>query len=224
MTEKKTPVRKIHYLETDCYKDVLEYIIEGIEYSIKRTSEDYENSPEGLMDIKILQEGIYGTALIAMQNYIDLTIANCYRATYSHSSNISELPKYAEKARKNDKACEKNNTYTEIIHALANSYKHRNDLEVYCETLMHVHDSEDEQNIIDNIKTEVYRGCTQKTLNALELLSTDRFAEIYPVTKGIEILDKDYNLKNIIKHLFDFWRPKMWDMVYESINKSRYKR
>lgn len=107
MTEKKTPVRKIHYLETDCYKDVLEYIIEGIEYSIKRTSEDYENSPEGLMDIKILQEGIYGTALIAMQNYIDLTIANCYRATYSHSSNISELPKYAEKARKNDKACEK---------------------------------------------------------------------------------------------------------------------
>lgn len=218
--EKEKPATGIYYIEMDYYKHNLEYLIEGIEYSIKRISEDLDIFPDGALEIEILQESVYGTAFIAMQNYIDLTIAEFYKATYiaefTKPLEAPSLTDYAEKARKNDVICKNNKTYIELINALANSYKHRNELEVYLERIMYIDNSENKSQKTD--KNKVYHKNTNDVLSTFGLLAPDNNDYIWPASKGILILDKDYNLKNIIQHLFKYWRPRMYNMFLESKN------
>lgn len=220
MIEKDKSKTAIYIVSMDFYRDNLEYLIEGIEYSIARLLEDWKIAPDGLLNIELIEECLYGSAFIAMQNYIDLTIADFYIATYevelSKSLEVLSLQNYAEKARRNDIICKNNITYVELINALANSYKHRNELEVYLHKKINTDYSKNESKKLDNTNANVYRKKTQNILNIFGLLDPDNNDDIWPASNGILILDKDYNLKKIINHLFESWRPQVYNMFIES--------
>lgn len=213
--------RKHHYLETDNYKSNLEFLIEGIEYSINRIVQYNKEATDGLLDLEIELEGAYGLALIAMQNYINLTLVDCFTASNINSDTPKEkLHMYKEKLRtfsqeayKNDYMYESGETKVQLIVALANSYKHRNDLELYIDKIY----SNKELTLSESEKYKKgYNQNTSDVLNAFNLLESDDW-EIYPVINGMKILDNDFNLRNIINHLLNSWRPRMWEQVYESL-------
>lgn len=213
--------RKHHYLETDNYKSNLEFLIEGIEYSINRIVQYNKEATDGLLDLEIELEGAYGLALIAMQNYINLTLVDCFIASNINSDTPKEklhtlkekLRTFSQEAYKNDYMYESGETKVQLIVSLANSYKHRNDLELYIDKIY----SNKELTLSESEKDKKgYNPNTSDVLNAFNLLESDDWG-IYPVINGMEILDKDFNLQNIINHLLNSWRPRMWEQVYESL-------
>lgn len=171
--------RKHHYLETDNYKSNLEFLIEGIEYSINRIVQYNKEAPDGLLDLEIELEGAYGLALIAMQNYINLTLVDCFIASnIKWDTPKEELEKLTDKklltfsqgAYKNDYMYESGKTKVQLIVSLANSYKHRNDLELYIDKIY----SNKELTLSESEKDKKgYNPNTSDVLNSFNLLESD---------------------------------------------------
>ncbi|MEG0519305.1 MAG: hypothetical protein RR555_10640 [Bacteroidales bacterium] len=177
----------------------LRRIIVGIEKALEITCEFNEDTGGGILDVDEELESIWGLALIAMQNYINMTCVDCFII----SRPSEKLEKFSKKIRNNaSKIPQSKYTFVELIYALANAIKHRNELELQCQRILMSYNSDDEKYATE----ESYREANLKILNAFNLLvplrDTSSAWEIYPIIKGLEILDPKCKLDNIAEKLF----------------------
>ena len=193
------------------------------ENTLRRNIEGFENIisnlkllPLQIIDLNEELEYTYGLAVMAMQNYVAMTCVDCH-IIYSdlRKLNIKQLKysdldkpyiKLKEFSDNLHKAVEKipNSNYTkpELIHALANSFRHRDDLEAYYYKMNNPPTD-------DNKKKDVpYHGNTSSVLNEYNLLlpyfPEDETCLPYPVTKGLELLDENINLQKIADDLCEW--------------------
>jgi hypothetical protein len=183
--------------------DNLFRIITGIEKIVSATVKYNRETGGGVLDLNEECESIYGLALIAMQNYINMTCVDCFNI--SGNTEKKQLNKYSRSIRaEGDKILNSNYTKVELIYTLANAIKHRNELEIQCEKILWSSDSENEV----FAKKDSYDKYTLPVLNDFDLLTPLNSAscewEIYPVVKGMSILDTKWNLQRISKELCEW--------------------
>ena len=184
-------------------EDNLFRIITGIKKIVNATVKYNEETGGGVLDLNEECESIYGLALIAMQNYINMTCVDCFII----SGNIGnperkKLDKYYPSIRaQGEKIINSKYTKVELINTLANAIKHRNSLEIQCERILQSLDSE---NVLF-AKKDSYGEYTLEVLNNFNLLtplnSDSCEWEIYPVVKGMGILDTKWDLQKIAMEL-----------------------
>jgi hypothetical protein len=181
-------------------EDNLSRIITGIKRIVNATVKYNKETGGGVLDLNEEFESIYGLALIAMQNYINMICVDCF--IISGNSEKEQLENYSRIIRsEGDKILNSNYTKVELIYTLANAIKHRNSLERQCERILKSSDSENEM----FAQEHSYRPETLKVLNEFNLLTPLYSAscewEIYPVVKGMRILDTKWDLQRITKEL-----------------------
>lgn len=206
----KKTTQGIHWRVSSDRDDNLRRIIVGIEKICEITSEFNEETGGGILDGDEESESIWGLAMIAMQNYINMTCVDCF--IINGLSDKNSLDDFSKKIRKSASRIPNSEyTFVELIYALANAIKHRNELELQCERTIKSDNSDNEKYAIE----ESYRGANLTILNAFDLLTplrdTSNAWEIYPIIKGLEILDPDYNLNNIAEKLFAWAIKVKWE-------------
>lgn len=205
-----TTTQGTHWRVPSDRNDNLRRIIVGIEKTFEVTREFNEETGGGILDGDEESESIWGLALIAMQNYINMTCIDCF--IINGLSDKNALDDYSKEIRNSASIIPNSEfSFVELIYTLANAIKHRNELELQCERILMSHDSDNEKYAIE----ESYRGVNLKILNAFNLLmplrNSSKAWEIYPIIKGMEILDPDYDLHNIAEKLFAWARKVKWD-------------
>ena len=181
------------------------------ENTLRRNIEGFENIisnlkllPLQIIDLNEELEYTYGLAVMAMQNYVAMTCVDCY-IIYSdlekpYKKQLKEFSEYLPKA--GEKIPNSDYTKPELIQALANSFRHRDDLEAYYYKMNNPPTD-------DNKKKDVpYHGNTSSVLNEYNLLlpyfPEDETCLPYPVTKGLELLDENINLQKIADDLCEW--------------------
>ena len=96
-----------------------------------------------------------------------------------------------------------------MIIALANSYKHRDELEYNLEKIFL---NEDSNTNHEEVKRS-YRKATSDTLNSLNLLDTIDY-ELYPILKGVKLLDSNENIGVIFNDVLK-WKKSCWEYIYK---------
>jgi hypothetical protein len=184
-------------------EDNLFRIIIGIKKIVNATVKYNKETGGGVLDLNEEFESIYGLALIAMQNYINMICVDCFIISgNSGNPERKKLDEYYRSIRaQGEKILNSNYTKVELINTLANAIKHRNSLERQCERILQSSDSENEL----FAKKDSYDKYTLPILNDFNLLTPLDSAscdwEIYPVVKGMRILDTNWDLKRITKEL-----------------------
>lgn len=179
------------------------------ENTLRRNIEGFENIisnlkllPLQIIDLNEELEYTYGLAVMAMQNYVAMTCVDCY-IIYSdldkpYKKQLKEFSEYLPKA--GEKIPNSDYTKPELIQALANSFRHRDDLEAYYYKVNNM--------LIDNNKDVPYHRNTSSILNKYDLLlpdvPKDETCLPYPVTKGLKLLDKNINLQKIADDLCEW--------------------
>ncbi|MEA4841468.1 MAG: hypothetical protein VB110_10770 [Bacteroidales bacterium] len=131
-----------------------------------------------------------------------------------------QLNKYSRSIRaEGEKILNSKYTKVELIYTLANAIKHRNFLEIQCDRILHSSNSENEV----FAKKDSYKEYTLPVLNDFNLLTPLYSAscewEIYPVVKGMSILDTKWDLQRIAKEL------RQWgNAVKRNVNNERFKK
>lgn len=153
-----------------------------------------------------------------MQNYINMTCIDC--CIINGLSNKNDLVDYSQEIRKSASIIPNYEySFVELIYTLANAIKHRNALELQCERILMSRDSDNQKYAIEK-SHEGYNPLILNTFNLLTpLRSTSKAWEIYPIIKGMKILDHDYNLHNIAEELFAWASNVKWD-ANERANRS----
>lgn len=108
-------------------------------------------------------------------------------------------------------------TFIELIDALSNSIKHKNDLEIVLDKISYDYANKIPTNKIDSVEKikKAYHEKTFRILDSFNLLTNDEFQdindnkissidEIYSISKGIMILDCNKNLYNIANKLYEW--------------------
>lgn len=213
-----TTTQRIHWRVGSDRDDNLRRIIIGIEKTLEITRDYDQKTDGGILDGDEELESILGLALIAMQNYINMTCIDCF--LINGLSNKKDLVDYSQKIRKSALIIPHYEySFVELIYTLANAIKHRNELELQCERILMSHDSDNQKYAIE----KSYEGQNLVILNTFNLLtplrSTSEAWEIYPIIKGMEILDHDYNLYNIVDKLV-VWARKVKRDANERANRS----
>lgn len=169
-------MEKTHYLRLDHRKEILEIVISGFQKSINelRNRIDQIDWYDGGWFVEEV-EPILGLSYIAYQNYINSSI-------YERYGNLDNKPEYYKKG---SKSIYGKRTEIELIIAIANYYKHRDDERP-------LHKSTD---------------AVLKDLN-LEYLKVKE-PEKLPIIKGTDILSDSKNLSDLTKIVTD-WREFIW--------------
>jgi hypothetical protein len=188
--------KQMHYRVGSEREDNLFRIIAGIEMILKESFKYNKETGGGVLDINEECESIYGLALIAMQNYINMICVDCF--IISGNTEKKQLNNYSRSiCAEGDKILNSSYTKVELIYKLANAIKHRNELELQCDKILWSSDSENEL----FARNDSYDKYTLPVLNDFDLLTPLNTAscrwEIYPVVKGMSILDVNWDLKKI---------------------------
>lgn len=169
-------MEKTHYLRHDHRKEILEMVISGFEHSIKELRQriDQIHWYDGGWFVEEA-EPIFGLACIAYQNYINSSI-------YDRFGNLdSKLDLY----KKGNNSINNKRTEIELIIALANYFKHRDD------------------------ERPLHKG-TETVLQDLELEYIDIIEpERLPILMGVDILSESWSLKDIT-NIVTAWRESLW--------------
>lgn len=169
-------MEKTHYLRLDYRKNILLMVISGFDNSINELRQKV-NQIHWYDGGWLVEEAepILGLACIAYQNYINSSI-------YDRFGNLnSKLELY----KKGSHLIKEKRTQIQLIIALANYYKHRDD-----ENPLH--------------------GGTKKVLKELDLEYIDIiYPEELPILKGMDLLSDSWNLNDITKIVTD-WRESLW--------------
>jgi hypothetical protein len=167
---------KTHYLKLDHLKSILEIIISGFDNSINVLREriDKIHWYDGSWFIEEV-EPIVGLAFIAYQNYINSSI-------YDRFGNLNNK---LEVYKNGSGFIDKKRTEIELIVAIANYFKHRDD------------------------EQPLHKG-TQAVFEDLHLEFIDINApELLPILRGFHILSDSWNLNDVTKIVTD-WRESLW--------------
>ncbi len=169
-------MEKTHYLRLDHRKEILEMIISGFEESIKelRKRIDQIHWYDGGWFFEEV-EPIFGLACVAYQNYINSSIYDKF-GTLDNKLNLY---------KKWNNSINNKRSEIELIIALANYYKHRDD-------------------------KRPLRNGTDTVLQDLELKYKGIIEpERLPILKGVDLLSKLWSLSDITKIVTD-WRESLW--------------
>lgn len=169
-------MEKTHYLRHDYRKEILELIVAGFEVSVKELHKRMDQIEwyDGGWFVEEI-EPILGLTYIAYQNYINSSI-------YDKFENLdNKLTLY----KNGSKLINRKRTEIELIIAVANYYKHRDDSGTLHKGI---------SNVLKDLELEY--------INIIE-------PEKLPVIKGIDLLSDSWNLKDITKKVTD-WRESLW--------------
>lgn len=168
-------MEKTHWRSHDYRKKSLKITLNGLNESINYLKKKQEEIVwyDGILFMEEV-EPIYGLALIAFQNYINSSI---YDLDESLNGKIDFY-------KKGNTLREHKGTDIELIIALANYFKHRDD-------------------------DPIYKG-TSKILDKFDL-DYSKSVDIVnsPIMIGIELISSDFNLFFLAKIVFD-WRESLW--------------
>lgn len=169
-------MEKTHYLRLDHRKEILEMIVAGFQKSINelygRINQIHWYDGDWFDEEA---EPILGLTFIAYQNYINSSIYDRFNSLNDKSSSY----------KLGSKSLNGNRTEIELIIAVANYYKHRDD------------------------EYPLHKG-TEAVLTDLGLEHFEIIEpENRPIIKGIEILSEKWNLSDITKTVTD-WREALW--------------
>jgi hypothetical protein len=170
-----------HYLRLDHRKEILEMVLIGFQKSIDELHSRIKQIHwyDGGWFVEEA-EPILGLAFVAFQNYINSSIYDRFE-TLNTKTEI-----YRRSKSLNDKR-----TDIELIIAIANYYKHRDD------------------------DHSLHQG-TEAVLNDLGLKYKDIIEpEKLPIIKGTEMLSQNWDLNAITKMVTD-WRESLWDNNYRT--------
>jgi hypothetical protein len=168
-------MKKTHYLRIDHRKKILELVISGLQNSI---DELYSQISEvewydgGWFAEEV--EPILGLSYIAYQNYINSSV-------YDKFGTVANKNEYYKKGDRNING---KRTEIELIIALANYYKHRDD------------------------DRDLHRG-TDAVLIDLDLDYKKIYPEELPIIEGTNILSDSWKLGDITTIVTD-WRESLW--------------
>ncbi len=174
-------MEKTHWRSHDFRKESLIITLNGLKESIDYLKKKYEEIEwyDGIFFIEEV-EPIYGLALIDFQNYINSTVYDLDES----------LNRKIEFYKAGNKLKEYEGTDIELIIALANYFKHR-----------------------DDDKT-IHKG-TSMTLDKFNLDYSECVDIVAsPIMRGIELITSDSNLRNVAKIVFD-WRESLWEKRIE---------
>lgn len=166
-------MNKTHWLRYDHRLHILELVIEGLQESINQLHSQISKI-EWYDSIWFLEEAepIIGLSCIAYQNYINSSI-------YDKFENTHDKIEFYKRGSNN---IENNRSEIELIIALANYYKHRDET------------------------GSLHKG----TANVLSDLNLDNFEDPEtPIIKGFEILSNSWNFQDVTKKVAD-WRENLW--------------
>ena len=169
-------MEKTHYLRLDHRKEILDMVIAGFDKSINELRERIDQIYwyDGGWFVEEV-EPILGIAFIAYQNYINSSI-------YDRFGSLStKLDLY----KKGSKLIEEKRTEIELIVALANYYKHRDD-----EGPLH----KGTEAVLADLKLEY-----------IDIIEPERL----PILRGFDILSESWNLNDVTKIVTD-WREYLW--------------
>lgn len=198
-----------HYLEGRL-EFIIGPIIDGFYHAVEKYKDTDVNG--SIIDNDDL-EFLYGSVIVVLQNYINYSIGDFIKAiegiVVNNNYIIDEVKERRKKMRKHfmrngDKIQDKY-TNIELIWALGNSLKHRDELEYNIEKLNF---NDNPKEMTDYVKSGSYIKDTKEILNSYGLLETNDW-ELYPVLDGIEILNKDYNVREIYLGGRE-WRKGCW--------------
>lgn len=164
------------YLKLDHRKEILEMIISGFENSIKELRQriDQIHWYDGGWFVEEV-EPIFGLACIAYQNYINSSIYDKF----------GTLDNKLDLYKKWNNLINNKRSEIELIIALANYYKHRDD------------------------ERPLHNG-TDTVLQDLELKHRDIIEpERLPILKGVDLLSESWSLNDITK-IVTGWRESLW--------------
>lgn len=169
-------MEKIHYLRHDYRKEILELIVSGFQVSINELHKRIDQIEwyDGGWFVEEI-EPILGLTYIACQNYINSSI-------YDKFENIDN--KWAL-YKNGSKLINGKRTEIELIIAVANYYKHR-----------------DDSGTLHKGTNTVLKDLELEYINIIE-------PEKLPIIKGVDLLSDSLNLKDITKKVTD-WRESLW--------------
>ena len=166
-----------HWRRLDRRKDILELTLSGIEQSLHqlKTRLDENDWYDGSFLLEDA-EPIIGLAYITYQNYIVSSV-------YDRFGNIQGISEYYKKGSALIKG---KRTEIELIIALANYYKHR----------------DNEKDLHDRTKSVL----VDLDLNYLDIIEPENL----PILKGMDFLSSTWNLNDITEKVTQ-WREALWE-------------